>query len=308
MTITSGPTRRELFAGTAAVLGAGALHATPRRQDENDLFLISLAQWSLHKKLKSGELNNLNFARYTKEQFDIHAVEYVNQFFADKATDFDYLGRMKANAESVGVRSLLIMIVGVGSLAATDEGERQKAIRNHFKWIPAAAFLGCHSIRVNAGGSNDWDEGMGHAADSLRTLGQIGEDYDINVIVENHGGLSSNGEWLAGVMKQAKHPRVGTLPDFGNFHLGQGKQYDRYKGVTELMPFAKAVSAKAHDFDADGNETHTDYRRMMKIVIQEAGYRGFVGVEYEGGKHSEDEGILLTRDLLRTVRKELQGG
>lgn len=298
------PTRRDLLAGaSAAALAPLAMSST--RQDENDLYLVSLAQWSLHRKLRGGGLDNLDFAAYTKETFDIHAVEYVNQFFKDRATDFGYLGQMKANADAAGVRSLLIMIDGEGPLAASDEGARQQAIRNHFKWIPAAAFLGCHSIRVNAGGSSDWDEGIRRAADSLRTLGQIGEDYDINVIVENHGGLSSNGEWLAGVMRAADHPRVGTLPDFGNFNLGGGKQYDRYKGVEELMPFAKAVSAKSHDFDAEGNEVHTDYRRMLKLVIRDAGYRGFVGVEYEGGKVSEDEGILLTRDLLLRVRKEL---
>jgi len=297
------PTRRALLAGAAAATFAPRALAAAR-QDSNDLFLVSLAQWSLHRKLRSGGIDNLDFARYTRETFDIHAVEYVNQFFKDKATDFEYLGRMKANADAAGVRSLLIMIDGEGPLAAQDEAARQRAIRNHFKWIPAAAFLGCHSIRVNAGGSSDWDEGIARAADSLRTLGQLGEDYGINVIVENHGGLSSNGEWLASVMKRADHPRVGTLPDFGNFNLGDGKQYDRYKGVTELMPYAKAVSAKSHDFDADGNEVHTDYRRMLSIV-KDAGYRGFIGVEYEGGKSSEDEGILLTRDLLLRVRDEL---
>jgi L-ribulose-5-phosphate 3-epimerase len=298
------PTRRDLLVGAAAASLAPRALAFPR-QDANDLYLVSLAQWSLHRKLRGGGLDNLDFARYTKDAYDIHAVEYVNQFFKDKATDFEYLGRMKANADAAGVRSLLIMIDGEGPLAAADEGARQQAIRNHFKWIPAAAFLGCHSIRVNAGGSDDWDEGIARAADSLRTLGQLGDDYDINVIVENHGGLSSNGEWLAGVMRAADHPRVGTLPDFGNFNLGGGKQYDRYKGVEELMPFAKAVSAKSHDFDADGNEVHTDFRRMMRIVIKDAGYRGFVGVEYEGGKVSEDEGIRLTRDLLLRVRAEL---
>jgi len=298
------PTRRELLAGAAAAPLAPRALSAPA-QDANDLFLVSLAQWSLHRKLRAGDLDNLDFARYTKEAYDIHAVEYVNQFFKDRATDFEYLGRMKANADAAGVRSLLIMIDGEGPLAAADEAARQQAIRNHFKWIPAAAFLGCHSIRVNAGGSDDWDEGIARAADSLRTLGQLGDDYDINVIVENHGGLSSNGEWLAGVMRAADHPRVGTLPDFGNFNLGGGKQYDRYKGVEELMPFAKAVSAKSHDFDADGNEVHTDFRRMMRLVVKDAGYRGFVGVEYEGGGVSEDEGIRLTRDLLLRVRAEL---
>jgi L-ribulose-5-phosphate 3-epimerase len=273
-------------------------------QEEKPWFDISLAQWSLHRSLSKGDLDNLDFARYTKETFGIHAVEYVNSFFKQHATDFKYLQEMRSRAADQGVRSLLIMVDGEGPLAAKDDGARAKAIRNHFKWIAAAAYLGCHSIRVNAAGASDWEDGMGRAAESLRTLAEVADPYDINVIVENHGGLSSNGEWLAGVMVKADHPRVGTLPDFGNFNLGGGKSYDRYKGVAELMPFAKAVSAKSHTFDAEGNETQSDYLRLM-TTVKEAGYRGHVGVEYEGSKHTEAEGIQLTKDLLLRVREQL---
>lgn len=296
--------RRQVLAGTAAAALTPASLLAQAVRDEK-LFDISLAQWSLHKKLRAGELKNLDFAAYTANTFGIHAVEYVNSFFKDKATDFDYLGRMKANAEAAGVRSLLIMIDGEGSLADENEDKRTQAIHNHFRWIAAAKFLGCHSIRVNAGGSGDWEKGQALAADSLVALGRIGDTYGINVIVENHGGLSSNGEWLAGVMKRANHPRVGTLPDFGNFRIGGGKTYDRYKGVDELMPYAKAVSAKTHEFDGDGNEIHTDYERMLQIVVEKHGYNGFIGIEYEGGKVGEDEGIKLTRDLLTRVRDKM---
>lgn len=293
------------FGAAASAASAGFAAPTPGpRQDENDLFEISLAQWSLHRALKSGELDNLDFAKTAREECDIHAVEYVNSFFKDKATDFRYLAEMKQRADDLGVRSLLIMIDGEGSLAAPDDAARRKAIENHFRWIAAAAFLGCHSIRVNAGGSTDWDQGMALAADSLRRLAEIAEPYGLNVIVENHGGLSSNGKWLAGVMQRADHPRVGTLPDFGNFNLGRGETYDRYQGVAELMPWAKAVSAKSHEFDAEGNELRTDYTRMLGIV-KDAGYRGFVGVEFEGRGVPELEGIRLTRDLLLRVRKSI---
>jgi sugar phosphate isomerase/epimerase len=159
---------------------------------------------------------------------------------------------------------------------------------------------------VNAAttGNGSFEEKQKLAADGLRDLSEYGAKLNLNVIVENHGGLSSNGAWLAGVMEIVDLPNCGTLPDFGNFNIGDGKMYDRYTGVTELMPFAKAVSAKSHDFDAEGNETHTDYRRMMKIVLR-AGYRGYVGIEYEGGKLSEAEGVLATKKLLETVRDEL---
>jgi len=268
------------------------------------MFKISLAQWSLHRTLRSGKLDNLDFARTAKQNWGIEAVEYVNQFFAERATDFDYLGRMKARAADHGVRSLLIMIDGEGLLADADDTKRRRAVENHFKWICAAKFLGCHSIRVNAGGSGTWDEQKQRAADSLHRLAELADPYGIDVIVENHGGLSSNGEWLAAVMAAADHPRVGTLPDFGNFRLQGDEWYDRYEGVRQLMPWAKAVSAKSHEFDAAGNETATDYARMLKIVV-DAGYRGYVGIEYEGSQLGELEGIAATKKLLERVREAL---
>lgn len=302
-------TRRRFLAeltttGAVAAAGSSAMARSSAKGGEDALFDISLAQWSLHRSIRAGTVDNLEFAAYTRDSFDIAAVEYVNQFFADKATDFDYLTEMKTRAADAGVRSLLIMVDGEGALADADERRRGEAIANHHKWIVAARFLGCHSIRVNAAGSGDRDEQMLRAAESLVALAEFGDQYEIDVIVENHGGLSSDGEWLAGVMKQANHPGVGTLPDFGNFHLGGGKWYDRYQGVSELMPYAKAVSAKSHAFDARGQETKTDFLRMMKIVL-DSGYRGHVGIEYEGGGGLEPEGIRLTRDLLLRVRDEL---
>jgi sugar phosphate isomerase/epimerase len=170
--------------------------------------------------------------------------------------------------------------------------------------VEAAKFLGCHSIRVNAQSRGSYDEQLDRAAEGLRKLTEFGAVHDINVIVENHGGLSSNGAWLAAVIRKVDHPRAGTLPDFGNFQVSKDEEYDRYKGVQELMPFAKGVSAKSHDFDDQGNETHTDYRRMLKIVL-DAGYRGYVGIEYEGSKLSEPDGIRATKRLLEKVRQEL---
>ncbi|HXG67152.1 MAG TPA: sugar phosphate isomerase/epimerase family protein [Blastocatellia bacterium] len=268
------------------------------------MFKISLAQWSLHRTLFSKQLDNLDFAKTAKNDYGIDAVEYVNQFFKDKANDKAYLSEMKKRAGDLGVKSLLIMIDGEGALGDPDEAKRKQAIENHYRWVDAAKFLGCHSIRVNAQSSGSYEEQLNLAADGLRRLTEFGASRDINVIVENHGGLSSNGAWLAAVMKKVNHPRCGTLPDFGNFRISEGNMYDRYKGVQELMPFAKAVSAKSHDFDENGNEIHTDYRRMMKIVL-DAGYRGYVGIEYEGNKLSEPDGIRATKRLLERVRSEL---
>tara|TARA_Y100001934_G_C12282065_1_gene740426 strand:- start:218 stop:1138 length:921 start_codon:yes stop_codon:yes gene_type:complete len=299
--------RREFLKSTSLALGASGLAGcvTVSRL-MGKLFDISLAQWSLNRQFFGGKIDALDFAKVSRERFEIGAIEYVNQFFKDKANDKAYLGQLKSRAADHGVESLLIMVDGEGSLGHADTAERNKAVQNHHKWADAAKFLGCHSIRVNAAttGNGSFEEKQKLAADGLSSLSEYGAKHGLNVIVENHGGLSSNGAWLAGVMRLVDKDNCGTLPDFGNFNTGGGKMYDRYKGVTELMPFAKAVSAKSHDFDAEGNEEHTDYRRMMRIVL-DAGYRGYVGIEYEGGKVDAYKGIDLTKALLERVRNEL---
>ena len=272
--------------------------------DNGQLFDISIAEWSLHKSLFSKKLDNVDFAKVAKEEFGISAIEYVNQFFRDKAKDTAYLDDLKQRADDHGVKTLLIMIDGEGRLGDPDDTKRTEAVENHYKWVEAAKHLGCHSIRVNAGSKGSYEEQQKLAADGLRRLSEFGAQHGLNVIVENHGGLSSNGKWLAGVIKGVDLPNCGTLPDFGNFRVSRDENYDRYQGVTELMPFAKAVSAKSHDFDENGNEIHTDYLKMMKIVL-DAGYHSYVGVEYEGSKLSEYDGIKATKKLLERVRDEL---
>lgn len=297
--------RRTFLQSTGAATGLALLCPLGRAvaADPKELFQISLAEWSLNKTLFGGKLDNRDFAKTAKEEFGIEAIEYVNQFFKDKAKDQAYLGELKQRAADHGVKTLLIMIDGEGNLGDPDEGKRKQAVENHYKWVEAAKFLGCHSIRVNAASRGSYDEQIKLAADGLRRLSEFGGQHGLNVIVENHGGLSSNGKWLAEVIQTVGRDNCGTLPDFGNFNLGDGKFYDRYQGVAELMPFAKAVSAKSHDFDDAGNEKSTDYLRMMKIVL-DAGYHGYVGIEYEGGK-DEFEGIRATKRLLERVREEL---
>ena len=272
--------------------------------EEEPLFRISLAEWSFHRTLFAGKLDHLDFARTARNDFGIEGVEYVNQFFKDKARDQKYLAEMKKRANDLGVRSVLIMIDDEGALGDPDEARRKQAVENHYKWVEAAKFLGCHSIRVNAQSQGSYEEQIDRAADGLRRLTEFGAKHELNVIVENHGGLSSNGTWLSAVIKKVNHPRCGTLPDFGNFNLGNGEQYDRYKGVQEMMPFAKGVSAKSGEFDEHGNEVRIDYRRMMKIVL-DAGYHGYVGIEYSGNTLSEPDGIRATKKLLELVRTEL---
>ena len=266
---------------------------------------LSLAEWSLHREVESGKISNLDFARITRDTFGIGAIEYVSRFFDGKSEDRSYLNQLNQLADDHGVKQLLIMVDDEGGLAELDDQVRNQSIENHKKWITAAQYLGCHSIRVNAYGQGSAEDMHRAAVDGLGRLAEIAKPANINVIVENHGGRSSDGSWLSGVMKEIDADNCGTLPDFGNFCVESKNgrcinEYDRYKGVTELMPFAKAVSAKSNDFDSEGNEINTDFERMIEIVLA-AGYEGYIGIEYEGNKLNEREGILATKKLLEKV-------
>ncbi|MEM9080963.1 MAG: TIM barrel protein [Verrucomicrobiota bacterium] len=289
--------RRNFLAATAATTLSPKLFAD--NHSEKPLFEISLAQWSNHRMLKGGQLNNLDWPKYAKQTYDIHALEYVSQFFKDKAQDAPYLAELNKRVGDLNMINLLVMIDGEGHLGADTEAARDKTVENHKKWVEAAKTLGCHSIRVNAYSKSEANEAAKQVTDGLFKLASFARDFDINVIVENHGGHSSNGKWLAGVLSAVNLPNCGSLPDFGNFH-----DYDRYQGIKDLMPFAKGVSAKSHDFDEQGNETKTNFSKAMKLVLA-AGYQGYVGVEYEGKILSEDDGVKATKTLLEKVRQQL---
>lgn len=296
--------RRDFLERASALLAAGLSWARIGRADQTPWFRISLAEWSLHRAIFGGKLDALDFPVVARREFGIEAVEYVNQFFFDRARDRAYLGELKRRAEGEGVRSLLIMCDREGRLGDPDPARRRQAVENHYKWVEAARFLGCHSIRVNAASEGSYEEQQKLAADGLRQLVEFAAEHELNVLVENHGGLSSNGAWLAGVIRMVDHPRCGTLPDFGNWRVDEDTWYDPYRGLAELMPFAKGVSAKSYDFDAEGNETRLDYVRLLRIV-RDAGYRGYIGIEYEGDRLDEMEGIRATKALLERVRTQL---
>jgi L-ribulose-5-phosphate 3-epimerase len=296
-------TRRSFLARTAGAAALGALRPAglagqAAKAPSPPPFRISLAQWSLHRELQSKALDHLDFAKVARQVYGIEAVEYVNTFFKDKAGDAAYLAEMNRRARDLGVYQHLIMCDGEGRLGDPDPAARTQAVENHYKWVAAARTLGCATIRVNAASEGTFDEQMSRAADGLRRLCEFADPHGINVIVENHGGLSSHGDWLVGVMKKVNHPRCGTLPDFGNFY-----EYDRYQGVADMMPYARAVSAKTHDFDANGDETTKDYRRLMRSVLS-AGFHAWVGIEYEGTRLPERDGIAASLRLLRRLQAE----
>ncbi len=259
---------------------------------------ISLAQWSLHRAIAGGSIDPVEFPTIAKRDYGISGVEYVNSFYRSRMGDAKGLAaELAKRCSDAGVTSVLIMCDGEGDLGAPDSAARAQAVENHLKWLELAQALGCHSIRVNAKSDGSREEQATLAADGLRSLSARAAGFGQNVIVENHGGLSSHGDWLAGVIRSVGLSNCGTLPDFGNFY-----EYDRYQGVRDLMPFAKGVSAKSYDFSLDANgavaaETKIDFTQMLSIV-HDAKYAGWIGIEYEGSRMSEPEGIKATRDLL----------
>lgn len=277
-------------------------------------FKLSLAQWSMHRMIREGDMDPYEFAAKAKE-WGFEGLEYVSQLYAaelekenySEEAMFAFIEKCNEEADKHGVENVLIMVDREGNLASSDADERKQAVENHYKWVDAAAAMGCHAIRVNLSGSDQPDEWIANSVDGLTALATYAADKEIEVTVENHGGLSSNAALLAQVMEKVNMENCGTLPDFGNFCIrrkdpadyrkGCAEQYDIYQGVKELMPHALAVSAKSHEFDQDGNETEIDYVKMLKIV-KEAGYTGYIGVEYEGSGLSEEEGIMATKNLL----------
>jgi L-ribulose-5-phosphate 3-epimerase len=275
---------------------------------------ISLAEWSIHRALDSGTLKAENFASIAKNDFGISAIEYVNSFYKEHAKDEAFWKRMKATADSLGVKSQLIMVDDEGELGSQDPIERKKAVENHFKWVDAASILGCHSIRVNAFGGGTKEQMKGAMVDALKQLCTYAQTKNINVLIENHGLYSSDGKWVASVINEVNMRNCGTLPDFGNWCTAEKwgstennkckEVYDRYQGVSEMLPFAHGVSAKSYAFNAKGNETIIDYSKMLKIV-KGSNFSGYIGVEYEGSPLSEHDGVVATKTLIEKTWKEL---
>lgn len=305
--------RRQFLKNSFVGIGALSLNQLAFAGLLNGKLKISLAEWSLHRMLKSGQLDHLDFPLKTKKDFGIDAVEYVSGFFGmgkmtqqEAAKNKAYLRQLLQRSKDAGVYNHLIMVDEEGLLALPKEKERLTAVDNHKKWIDAASFLGCATVRVNLHGDGESAAKKAASIDSLSRLGEYAAKQRINVVVENHGSDSSKGDWIADVMRQVNMKNVGTLPDFGNFCIthpwgttqGECEQgYDRYKGVEEMLPFAKGVSAKSYSFDADGNQPKIDFEKMISIV-KAAGFNGYIGVEYEGEKQSEEEGVKLTKKLL----------
>ncbi len=292
-----------------SVMGATALATTPllAQCTREKGLKISLAQWSLHRSFRDGTLDPVDFASIAMEKYDIDAIEFVNGLYPDKATDEAFWNNMKTRSADAGVQNLILMVDDEGDLGAASENERIRSVENHYKWVHAAKLLGCPTMRVNAFGDSDREIYRMAIMDGMARLADYAAEMNINIVIENHGLFSSDAVLIAGIIKEVNRPNFGSFPDFGNWCLSakwgttQGdcdKVYDRYKGVSELLPYAKAVSAKSYNFNEQGEDTKIDYYRLMKIV-KESDYQGHIGIEYEGMEKSEHEGILITKELMK---------
>ena len=290
------------------MLGATALSASPLLGSitSGKTLKISLAQWSLHRNFEAGNLDPSDFASIARERYGFDAVEYVNGFYSAHAGDENFWKQMKERSDQAGVKNLVIMVDDEGELGGADKSARMEAVENHYKWLHAARILGCHSLRVNAFGDADRETYRAAIMDGMSRLAGYAATLDLNVLIENHGLFSSDAALIAGIIKEVNMPNFGAFPDFGNWCLSakwgstQGacdQVYDRYQGVAELLPYAKAVSAKSYNFNERGEYTTIDYYKMLKIVKQSA-YEGYIGIEYEGLEKGEHEGILITRALM----------
>ena len=267
---------------------------------------ISLAQWSLNRAFFAGELNPEDFARIASKDYQINAIEYVNAFYEDKGKDTAFWTKMRRQADENGVESLLMMVDNEGDLGGSNDGKRTIAVQNHFKWIEAIKILGGHSIRVNAFGKGSRKRLKASLVDGLGQLAEFGKTMGISVLVENHGFHTSDAAYMVSIIEEVDNPYLGTLPDFGNWCISNewgslqnpcDERYDPYRGVTEMIPFAKGVSAKSYEFDELGEETRINYQQMLRIV-KRAGYEGYIGIEYEGKYLSEPDGIRATKSLI----------
>lgn len=295
--------RRDFIIKSTQASAALSLMALTTAFTQKDLFFkISLAEWSLHRSLFSKQIDHLDFASIAQKS-NCTGLEYVNSFFLDKAKNIPYLNKMNSRADAEGVENVLIMIDREGFIADKNKNKRLQTIENHYKWIDAAHHLGCHAIRVNLKGTGSKKEVAKAGIESLIKLSEYAKGSNINILVENHGGLSSNGAWMQEVFTKIPNSNCGTLPDFGNFCIKQNQErkcieaYDPYKGMQELLPFAKAISAKSKVFNTNADESHIDYYKILKM-IKNSGYTGYIGIEYEGTQFEEQKGIELTRNLL----------
>ena len=291
---------------------------------------IGLQMYSFAPLIMQGKFDLLGFPDLVKNTYGINGAEYWSIPFMGRENDRDFLNDLKRRSDDNGVDNLIILVDDIDiktmqsgpSLASSNKNDRDTAIDYHKKWVDVAKNIGCHSIRINLRSEEENDQKiLENSSESISKLIEFSKQDIISIVIENHGGITGDADWLVSLMKNVDSKHLGTLPDFGtyNFCIKRGNlnfqslsencedQYDKYLGVKKLMPYAKGVSAKSHEFDKDGEELSTNYSRMIKI-ISESNYKGYITIEYEGAMKgmfggegtylSPHEGILATKKLI----------
>ena len=291
---------------------------------------IGLQMYSFAPLIMQGKFDLLGFPDLVKNTYGINGAEYWSIPFMGRENDKDFLNDIKRRSDDNGVDNLIILVDDIDiktmqsgpSLASSNKNDRDTAIDYHKKWIDVAKEIGCHSIRVNLkSDESDNKKILDNSSESISRLIEFSKQDNISIVIENHGGITADADWLVSLIKNVDNKYVGTLPDFGdyNFCVDRGalnfddigkvckNQYDKYLGVKKLMPYAKGVSAKSHEFGKDGEELSTNYSRMIKI-ISESNYKGYITIEYEGAMMgmfggegtylNPHEGILATKKLI----------
>jgi len=294
---------------------------------------ISLQVYSFAPLMMAGKFDLKDFPEMVRNTYQLDGAEYWSIAFTGRENNEAFLKELKQKSDDNGVNNTIILVDDINiltmesgpSLASLSSEERSRAIDFHKIWVDTAAKIDCHSIRINLK-SNDGtaEEVQEVCSESISKLIEYSSQSNISVVLENHGGLTGNGKWLSGLIKNINNEFVGSLPDFGDFNFCQTRgdlnfanvdrecemKYDKYLGVEELIPYAKGISAKSHDFDKNGSETKTDYKRMMEI-IKNSDFSGYISIEYEGAMLSmllnrdsylsSHDGILATKSLLEKL-------
>ena len=255
-------------------------------------FPIGIQEYTFNRILRSGKLKHLDYPAMVKKELGIEHVEYWSRPFEGKHTDKKFVGELNSRTKGEGISNVLILVDEKHELDHEKKSERDKSVDLHKGWIDCAAQLGCDAIRVNCRMGGDPKDNLNRAVDGVGRLCEYAKDTSVKVVIEPHGRNSQNPDWLLAVMKELNHPHAGILPDFNNFG-----SYDRYSAVEKTLPFAPAVCAKALKFDDEGNETHTDYFKMLKIVY-ESTFSGVISIEFEGHGVDPIVGSRMTQDLI----------
>jgi len=278
-----------------AALGGAAVTFTPSlfaiARDDPNRFQVGIQEYTFHRWI-GRKLDHLDYPALCKEKLGITHIEYWNRPFGGKHTDKKYVGELVKRTTGEGMKNVLILVDAKNQLDDANKDQRDKAVDEHKGWIDCAAQLGCDAVRVNCRSGGNPEANLKNAGDGVGRLCDYAKDTKVKVVIEPHGGHSQNPDWLLKAMKALDRTNAGILPDFNNFG-----RYDRYDAVTKTLPFAPAVCAKALKFDDKGNETRTDYFRMLKIVY-DSDFSGVITIEFEGGGIDPIEGSLMTKKLI----------